>query len=616
MRTNAASPGAISRSSAHAATILGLLERLLAVAGGVLLAVLLAVVLVAVAMRYSGAGGISGSDELATWLYIALIFVGYPLVAGSALAMRFDLISSRLRGYPRDACEIVSHGIVIHASLLLVASGLALIGETGGVSPVLGWPEWWRYGLAPAAGLLGAAIVLLRLVAEGRQPLLIVGSLAVGVALFLFSEQGEIASFAMPSLVAGLAGFVGLLLGAPLPHALLSALSLVVPLGSLLPQTGVLQTAVSGVGSFLLLAIPFFLLAGTLMLAGGLAGRLVALADALVGHRRGGLAQTTLLTNVFFSGISGSSLADAAFGAKVLAPGLVARGYRPELAAAIVASTAVLPNILPPSVAFLMLAVATNLSIGSLFVGGLAGGLFIALVLALALRLVAPETASGVAASGRQRWSALASASPVLGLGVIILLGIRLGVVTTTEASALAAGYALLLAWFYIRRSRGVAAALAGAFTQAAREAAAVGLLIASTAPFTFLLAVDQVPAALDATLQSVSGDPFTFLLVANILLLIVGCPLEIGVAILLFGPLLLPAAVSAGIDPIHFGVIIVVNLMIGSLTPPVGSLVFIAAGIAGLPSGKVFRAVLPLVGALILGLLAMSVAAGLWAIV
>jgi tripartite ATP-independent transporter DctM subunit len=405
------------------------------------------------------------------------------------------------------------------------------------------------------------------------------------------------------------------MLGAPLPHALLSALSLAVPLGSLLPLTGVLQTAVSGVSSFLLLAIPFFLLAGTLMLTGGLANRLVVLADTLVGHRRGGLAQTTLLTNVFFSGISGSSLADAAFGAKVLAPGLVARGYRPELAAAIVASTAVLPNILPPSVAFLMLAVATNLSIGALFVGGLVGGLFIALVFAITFRLIAPDTGSSIPASGAQRWVALRRASPVLGLGFIILLGIRLGVVTTTEASALAAGYALFLAWIFIRRSPRTGAALTAAFMQAAREASAVGLLIGATAPFTFLLAVDQVPAALETWSQSVSGDPFTFLLFANVLLLIVGCPLEIGVAILLFAPLLMPAAVSAGIDPIHFGVLIVVNLMIGSLTPPVGSLVFIAAGIAGLPAGKVFQAALPLVGALILGLLVMSAAAGLWAI-
>lgn len=605
-----------SRSHIWAGTALRAIELTLSALGGALLLLLLGLVITSVASRYFGIGSVHGSDELSTWLFISLIFVGFPLVAGGSLAMKFDLISSRLTGLPRAFCNVLGHGVVINTSLFLVASSLTIMRDMGGISPVLGLPEWWRFALAPVAGIVGVITVLLQMLALRQSLVSVAASLILGLAVFALSDLHGLAFLETPSLAAGLIAFVVLMLGAPLPHALITALAVVVPLGSLLPQAAVLQTAIAGVSSFLLLAIPFFLLAGALMLTGGLAHRLVRLADTLVGHKKGGLAQTTLLTNVFFSGISGSSLADAAFGAKVMMPGLVARGYPRELAAAIVASTAVLPNIIPPSVAFLMLAIATNLSIGSLFVGGLVGGLFVAAVLSFTLRLVAPDVANEVKASSQERRSAIRGAAPVLGLAVIILLGIRLGVVTTTEASALAAAYSLVLTWVYLGSSKNTVSAIWKAFMQAAREASAVGLLVAATAPFTFLLAVDQVPLAINALFQSIGNDPFTFLLVANIFLLIVGCPLEIGVAILLFGPLLLPAAVSAGIDPIFFGVLFVINLMIGGLTPPVGSLVFVTAGISGLSAGKVFYAALPFVGALIISLVVMSVATGIWAII
>jgi tripartite ATP-independent transporter DctM subunit len=450
------------------------------------------------------------------------------------------------------------------------------------------------------------------MLSERRPPGFLLSSAALGLILFAFGRQAVLWPLALPSAAASALALTGLLLGAPLAHALLSSLALVIPFGSLLPQAGILQNTVAGVSSFLLLAIPFFILAGALISATSLADRLVALANSLVGHRRGGLAQTTLLTNVFFSGISGSSLADVAFSVKVLAPGLIERGYAPERAAGIVCATAILPNVIPPSVAFLMLAVATDLSVGALFMGGLAAGLFLALVLACALHFLSAEKASGVPATRAQRTAAFLAALPVIGLAVIVLAGIRLGLVTTTEAGALACAYTLFLSTLWMRANGQGFAALCRVFATAGREAAAVGLLIGASTPFMFLLAVDEAPAALSGFMSGWVGGPFSFLLAANLILLVFGLCLEVGVGILLLAPLMLPLAVEAGLDPVHFGIVLVINLMIGGLTPPVGMIVFVASGLCGLSPDKVFKSALPLLGALLLALACLSLAAGI----
>jgi tripartite ATP-independent transporter DctM subunit len=455
----------------------------------------------------------------------------------------------------------------------------------------------------------------MRLAASGRRPAFIVASLGLGALFFVFARHGSLPFGLMPSATASIIGLAGLFLGAPLPHAMLSALALSIPFGSLLPEAAILQNAVVGASSFLLLAIPFFLLAGGLMSSTNLAEKLVAFADALIGHLRGGLAYTALLSNVLFSGVSGSSVADVAFGVKVLGPGLRARGYAPETTAAIIASTAMLPNIVPPSVAFLMLAAATDLSVSALFMGGLAGGLVLALAFAVVLRHMSSEQGRASPAPFREKARSFAAALPVLGLVVIILLGIRLGIVTITEASALAALYSLAITVAWLRRRRGDPRLLLNAFVLAGRETSAIGLLIGASAPFVFILAQDEAPAAIASGMSLLGNGPFAFLLMANLALILFGLCLEVGVGIMLLAPLLMPVAVQAGVDPIHFGVIMVINLMLGSLTPPVGLLVFMAAGLSGLTADRVFRAALPLMGAALATLLALSAFAGFSAI-
>jgi tripartite ATP-independent transporter DctM subunit len=594
--------GGLVRAAAFAETWL---DRLVAGLAATLLVLLLGVVIGATGARYLFGTGFVASEDLGIWLHGALVFLGLPLCATGPLAMRLDLLTDRLAGRAKACAEIGAEIVVVAAALVLISGASTVASLIGGVSPTLDVPEAWRFWPVIGGGCLAVLRGVLRGLAIGRAPATIVLILVAAAALLAVSHQSPLVPVAWPSLVAAAVACLALLVGAPLAHSLILGLALAVPFGARLPEAAIVQQTVSGIGKFLLLAIPFFLLAGMLMNIGGLAGRLVRFASALVGHRRGGMAQATLLTNLMFSGVSGSSIADAAFGAKVLAPALVADGVARDKAAAIVAATAVLPNIVPPSVAFLLLASATNLSVGGLFTGGLVAGLILAAAMAAALHVDAGP-ARRPAADRRERRRAFFGALPVFGLALVVFLGIRLGIATPTEAASVAALYALVAA---LAAEDGRRATLA-AFLRAGRETAAIGLLVASSAPLVFLLAVDGLPQALADLTTAFGGGPLMVMLVANLILLAVGGPLDVGPGILLFAPLLLPAVIAAGIDPIHFGVILTVNLMIGGLTPPVGVLVFVVAGIGGLSNAAVFRAVLPLTLVLIAALSAMALAA------
>lgn len=589
---------------------LALLVAALEWAGAAVLALLFVVVMAAVMRRYLFGGGLVWSDELAIWLNVALVAIGAPLAATSALAMRFDVVVGLLPPAGRRVAAILAEAIAIHGALVLALGGASVAALVGGTSTVLGLPESLRF----AAFALGGGLTVLVLVWRGALAQswpAALASLALGSALYGAAQLESGLFVEKASLVAGLAAAAGLLLGAPLPFALLAGVSLSGAFGGLLPEPAIVQNTVAGVSKFLLLAIPFFLLAGELLTAGGLAERLVRFAAALVGHFRAGLAQTALVASVLFSGASGSSVANAAFGAKVMAPALVARGYPPANAAAIVAGVSMLDNIIPPSIAFLILAAATNLSVGSLLVGGFVAGGVLALALAIGIHLsVRGVVDSGPRASGEERAKSLVGALPAIGLGIVVVVGIRFGVVTVTEASALAVAYALVAC--LLLRSLNAGTVLAS-LRKAAGEAAAVGLLIGASAPFAFLLAVDRVSEQMAGLVTAFGGGPLAVMLLANLVLLVAGLFLDIGAAILLLAPLLLPAAVAAGIDPIQFGVVLVVNLMIHGLTPPLGILVYVVSGIMRLPAAAVFRAVLPLLASLLVALLAMCLAVAAW---
>lgn len=585
------------------------LRAMLEIAGALILAALFLVVMVAVLRRYLFGGGFVWSDELATWLFLALIVVGVPLAGTGALAMRLDVIVKLLPSGGRRVAGILAEAIAFQGAFVLAMGGTSVAVLVGGRSTVLGLPEWLRFAGFAGSGGLTALLLFLHLRRE-RALADALGALMLGLCLYAVTRL-QLDLFLTPSLVAALFTGAGLLLGAPLPFALLAGVSITAPFGGLMPEPAIVQTMVGGVGKFLLLAIPFFLLAGEILTEGGLAERLIRFAATLVGHWRAGLAQTALVSSALFSGASGSSIANAAFGAKVMAPTLVARGYPPANAAAIVAGVSMLDNIIPPSIAFLILASATNLSVGSLLVGGFVAGGVLTLALAIGIHFsVRGVVDAAPKASAAERGRALIGAVPAIGLGVVVVVGIRFGVVTVTEASALAVAYAVV-ACLALRSLdlRGVFTAL----RKSATESAAIGLLIGASAPFAFLLAVDRVSEQMAGLVTAFGAGPYAVALLANLVLLVAGLFLDIGAAILLLAPLLLPAAVAAGLDPIQFGVVLVVNLMIHGLTPPLGILVYVVSGVMRVPAGAVFRAVLPLLGVLLAALMVLSLGMAAW---
>jgi tripartite ATP-independent transporter DctM subunit len=580
------------------------LERLLTGISAMILAGLLAVVLTAVTLRYFFATGLTGSEELAIWLYVALVSVGAPLMVGRGLGMRMDVFSRLLPPKGQVMAEIIADGFVIVAALVLIGGGVDIIANLGSTSTALGVPESIRFALPAMGGALTLLVLTLGRLAEGAF-IRLIASILIGGAAFSAAQVGVMPSDLPPSAWAGIIAFIGLLVGAPIAHVLLACAYLALPFGASMPEPAIAASAVAGMSKFLLLAIPFFLLAGGIFAASDLAQGLIRFAASLVGHWRGGLAQTTLMTSVLFSGASGSSIANAAFMATSMGPALVKRGYQPAQAGGIIAATAMLDNIIPPSIAFLILAAATSLSVGKLLTGGLMAGLVLAMALGVTIRLTAREAPSGKASSA-ERWQSGWLAAPAIGLGIVVIAGVRFGLVTTTEASALAALYTILVC---LRRPGGRSAIVQG-FREAAVTSAAIGLLIGAASPLAFLIAVDDVGSLATQAVQALGSHAAGVMLLANLVLLVAGLFLDTGVAILLLAPILLPVATAAGIDPIQFGVILIVNLMIGSLTPPVGMLVYVVSGVMRLPVGAVFRAVLPFLAALLVALALLCAAA------
>jgi C4-dicarboxylate transporter DctM subunit len=368
------------------------------------------------------------------------------------------------------------------------------------------------------------------------------------------------------------------------------------------------QNMTASLNSFTLLAIPFFILAAAVMNVAGITSRLVAFATSLVGHLRGGLGQVNVLTNTMMAGVSGSSSADAAAIAKALVPEMEKRGYDRAFSCALTSASSVLANFIPPSLGLIIYGALAQASVGALFVGTVVPGLLAAGVLSTLVYVTAARRGYGKdipRATPAQRRTALAQAVPALVLPVVIVGGIRFGVFTATEAGAIAIVYALACGVVIYRCVNGrnlLAAARDSLF-----DTVAVAVVIAAAAPFAWVLTVEQVPQTIAAALSNLVASPATLLLLINVFLLAVGLFIEMTAAMVILVPILVPIVKAAGIDVVHFGIVLVMNLVIGALTPPMGMLVFITARVGQADVAAVFRAVLPFVAGLIAVLAAVT---------
>ncbi len=359
--------------------------------------------------------------------------------------------------------------------------------------------------------------------------------------------------------------------------------------------------------SFVLLAVPLFILAANIMNAGTISERLLAFCLALVGRLPGGLAHVNVVASLIFSGMSGSAIADAAGIGKVIVDMMRAENrYPPGYAAAITAASATIGPIIPPSIPMVLYALVSDTSVGYLFLGGVIPGLIMAGALMAMVAWSAARRDFPVEAPVplRQLPALTARAFPTLLLPVILLGGIYGGAMTPTEAASVAAGYALLLAGLGYRTLG--ANDLLRIFVDSARSSAMVVLIIGGAFVFNYIVASEQIPNLLAAWLGGLNLPPLLFLLLVNGLFLLFGCFLDATVMLLVLVPLLIPTLKALGIDLVHFGVVIVVNIMIGLITPPYGVLLFVLNGLTGISLREMIAEIWPFLFVLIAALLAM----------
>ena len=371
-----------------------------------------------------------------------------------------------------------------------------------------------------------------------------------------------------------------------------------------MPLTILAQKMFTGLDSFPLLAVPFFILAGCFMETGGISARLVRFASVLVGHVRGGLAHVVIVGTIFFSGVSGSSAADTAAIGSIMIPSMVKRGYPRPLSTAIVAAAGGMGVNIPPCIIMVLYGIAANVSIGYLFAAGFIPGFISGLALMVMVYFIAKRDGlpKETKASLREMLIAGRDAVPPLLMPVIILGGILSGVFTATESAVIAVVYGVVLSMFVYQELhvRDVPRIL----VTSAKLTGMVMLVVGMSTTFAWIVTVERVPQMITEWILAATQNPLVFLLFTNVLMLIVGMFIDATPAMITFTPILYPIAQKLGIDPVHFGIVMVTNLGVGFVTPPVGSCLFVASAIGETTIDEVFKPLLPFLAVMVVALI------------
>ena len=372
-----------------------------------------------------------------------------------------------------------------------------------------------------------------------------------------------------------------------------------------IPLMSLVQQMSKAINSFSLMAIPFFILAGEIMGVGGIADRMLNFANVLVGRFRGGLSHVNILASMFFGGISGSAVADVSSLGSVEIPMMVKAGYTPEFSTAVTVASACQGVLIPPSHNMIIYSLAAGgVSVGALFMAGFIPGVLLGLCLLvvsayMSLKYKYPK---GEKVTLKQGFEITKEALMALGTAFIILFGVSLGFFTATESAAIACLYAFFVSWLYYGELK--MRMMPRVLLNTVKTLAMVFSLIASAGAFGWMLAFLRVPTIITDFVLSISDNTYLILLFMNILLLFLGCIMDMAPLIVIMTPILLPVAIACGMDPVQFGVVLIYNLAIGLCTPPVGSALFVGCGIAKLPIEKAAKALLPMYAAMIVGLL------------
>ncbi|AWI83135.1 C4-dicarboxylate ABC transporter permease [Alloyangia pacifica] len=401
----------------------------------------------------------------------------------------------------------------------------------------------------------------------------------------------------------GTFGF-GLICGMPVAFALgLAAVSGFVYEG--LPLFIAFQRVLSGISVFSLLAIPFFIFAGELMMHGGIAGRLVRLASSAVGAMRGGLGVVNVASSMLFGGISGSAVADTSALGSILIPVMKEKGYDPDYAVNVTVTSSVAGVVIPPSHNMILFAVAAGgVSVSKLFIAGVIPGILMCLCLGIVAYAVAVRR--GYPAETFPGWKALGLsfvvALPGLMTAIIVVGGVLSGVMTVTESGAFGAIWAILVTTFVYRELSW--AGFKTAVVSSVRTTALVMLLVATASAFSYLLTLYRVPELLAGAVTGISDNPLVILLLLNLILLVLGMIMDMAALILICTPIFLPVAVGLGMDPVQFGVVMMMNLGLGLCTPPVGACLFVGCVVGGVRIEQAVKTILPFYAAILVALM------------
>ena len=398
-------------------------------------------------------------------------------------------------------------------------------------------------------------------------------------------------------------------LGTPVAFAIaIAALSFFLIDGDV-PLNIFVQKMVTATDSYPLLAIPFFVLAGAIMNKAGITGRLLGLADAMVGHMTGALAQMCTVLATLLGGLTASSSADAAMLAKILGPEMVRANYSPAFAAVITSCSAIITALIPPSIGLIIYGYIADVSIGRLFIGGVVPGILIAVSLMAVTSIIARSRGYrpirqhfvGRAELGR----AFRDALWALSIPVFIVVGIRYGIFTPTEAGAITVLYTILVGRFAYRSLR--LADLPRVMKETALDTSSVMVMICAASAFGFYLAWERIPPQMAAWLVSLTSDPVALLLLINVALIVLGTAVEGTSALIILTPIFVPILTKLGIDPVQFGIVLVTNLTIAGVTPPVGQMMFISSQVLRVPMEDYTIEMIPFLGAMLVVLLALT---------
>ena len=591
---------------AAAVRVVGAIHLLATIAAAAALLIELAIILMDVTQREFLSRSFLWADESAKLSLATIAFIGGAAAYRSRQHTSVRVLLDLMRPPAQDVVLAALEWIVVLSASVALWQGVLLVESNWPTrTPILQWSMGWT-GLPLPVGMgLVVLFALERLALQHRPATALWSLLAVAPVAAVFAALDMTGFFAVHdslALAAMLVLFFGaVLLGLPVSFAMLASALCYLAATDAAPPIAVPQNMVDGTGNFILLALPFFIFAGLIMERGGISVRLVRFAMAAVGNIRGGLLQVVVVTIYLVSGISGSKIADVAAVGSVMRGEMRRHGYRPEEGAAVLAASAAMAETIPPSIAMLILGSVTPISIGTLFVAGLLPAAVIAACLMALIAFQARHRPQAAMLEG-SRLRALPPAILPLAMPVAMVCGIRFGIATPTEVSTFAVIYGLGLSMVIYRALPW--RDLVQLLLSCAMSAGMVLFVLASASSFAWVLAAANLPQQLVTLLDGTGRNPIIFWLGSVALLIGIGTLLEGLPALIILAPLLLPIATGLGIDPIQYGIVLILAMGVGAFMPPVGIGFYVAAAVAGSKVEPAARAMLPFLVVLVAAVL------------